>query len=72
MNKEYISPRGHSWEEVESQLFTPEERAAAKLRVAKMIELADARAEKGISIKKIKAIIAIAIMQYRDSRVHYD
>ena len=72
MIEEWINPRGYSWEEVREQLLTPEERDASNLRVAKMIELSNARAEKGISIKKLKAIIAIAIMKYRDSRVHYE
>ena len=72
MSEDWIDPRGYSWEEIREQLLTPEEREASNLRVAKMIELANAKAEKGISIKKLKAMIAIAIMQYRDSKVHYE
>jgi len=59
MSEEWIDPRGHSWAEVESQLFTPEERAASNLRVAMMIELANARAEKGISQKKLEAMSGV-------------
>ena len=43
MSNEYISPKGHTWDEIEGELFTPEEIAASDLRVAMMIELARAR-----------------------------
>jgi ribosome-binding protein aMBF1 (putative translation factor) len=59
MSEEYINPEGHSWEEVCEPLFTPEERAASDLRVAMMIELAKARAEKGISQKKLEAMSGV-------------
>ena len=59
MSEEYISPKGHSWNEVREQLLTPEERAASNLRVAMMIELANARAEKGISQKKLEAMSGV-------------
>jgi len=59
MSEQYISPRGHSWDEIESQLYTPEEIAASDLRVAMMIELANARAEKGISQKKLEALSGV-------------
>jgi hypothetical protein len=32
MNEEYISPKGHSWDEVREQLLTPEERSASNWR----------------------------------------
>jgi ribosome-binding protein aMBF1 (putative translation factor) len=59
MGEEHISPRGHSWDEVESRLYTPEEIAASNLRVAMMIEIANARAEKGISQKKLEAMSGV-------------
>jgi len=59
MDNEYISPRGHSWDEVERELFTPEERAASNLRVAMMVALANARAERGISQKKLEALSGV-------------
>jgi hypothetical protein len=34
MNKEIINPRGHTWDEVEKKLFTPEEIAECDLKVA--------------------------------------
>ena len=36
---DYISPIGRSWDEVEKELFTPEEIAASNLRVAVIGEL---------------------------------
>jgi ribosome-binding protein aMBF1 (putative translation factor) len=39
--------------------FTPEELAASDLRVAMMIELANARAEKGISQKKLEELSGV-------------
>jgi ribosome-binding protein aMBF1 (putative translation factor) len=59
MSEEYISPKGHKWSEVREQILTPEERSASDLRVAMMIELANARAEKGISQKKLEAMSGV-------------
>jgi len=50
---------GPSWEEVREQLFTPEERAASDLRVAMMLELIQARKEKGISQKKLEEMSGV-------------
>lgn len=50
---------GSSWEDVRNELLTPEERAASNLRVAMMLELANARAEKGISQKKLEALSGV-------------
>ena len=47
--REHNSPIGHTWEEVERETFTPEEIAASNLRVAMMVELVNARQERGIS-----------------------
>ena len=47
---------GRSWDEVERELFTPEEIAESDLRVALIGELIKARQEKGISQKKLEDI----------------
>lgn len=44
---------GHTWDEVEKELFTPEEIAASDLRVALIGELIKARQEKDASQKKL-------------------
>jgi DNA-binding XRE family transcriptional regulator len=49
---------GDALELIESYL-TPEEKAASDLRVAMMIELAYARAEKGISQKKLEELSGV-------------
>jgi DNA-binding XRE family transcriptional regulator len=59
MSEKHISPRGHSWSEVRVQLFTPEEIAASNLRVAMMCEIANARAERGISQKKLEDLSGV-------------
>lgn len=50
---------GRSWEEVEKELFTPEEIAESNLRVALIGELVKARKEKGISQKKLEEISGV-------------
>ena len=59
MSEKVISPKGHSWSEVRGHIMTPGERAASNLRVAMMLELAAARAEKGISQKKLEALSGV-------------
>ena len=59
MNNDYTSPRGHTWDDIEKELFTPEEIAASDLRVAMMIELARARQERGISQKKLEELSGV-------------
>jgi len=59
MNKKNNSAQGHSWSEVRKQILTPEERAASKLRVAMMVELTNARTEKGITQKKLEEISGV-------------
>ncbi len=54
-----VSPIGHSWEEVEHELYTPEEIAASDLRVAIIGELIKARQEKGISQKKLEELSGV-------------
>ncbi len=55
----YISPIGRSWDEVEKELFTPEEIAASNLRVAVIGELIKARNERGISQKQLEEMSGV-------------
>lgn len=50
---------GHTWDEVQKELFTPEEIAASNLRAAIMVELIKARQEKGISQKKLEELSGV-------------
>ena len=50
---------GGDWETLRKELFTPEEIAASNLRVAMMIELANARKERGISQKKLEELSGV-------------
>lgn len=50
---------GHSWAEIEEELFTPEEIAESNLRVALIGELIKARQEKGISQKKLEELSGV-------------
>ena len=50
---------GSSWEEVRSELFTPEEIAESNLRVALIGEIIKARQEKGISQKKLEELSGV-------------
>ena len=59
MSDKHISHRGHTWDEVEKEIFTPEELAASNLRVAMMIELTNARRERGISQKKLEELSGV-------------
>ena len=47
------------WEEVERELFTPQEIAESNLRVALMGELIRARREQGISQKKLEELSGV-------------
>ncbi len=59
MTTNKISPIGHSWDEVEKTLFTPEEIAASNLRVALIGELIKARHEQGLSQKKLEILSGV-------------
>ena len=59
MNK-VISPKGRSWDEVEKEIFTPEEIAASNLRVEIMVELTKARNENGISQRKLEELSGVS------------
>lgn len=50
---------GKSWDEVEGELFTPEEIAQSNLRVSLIGELIKARKERGISQKKLEQLSGV-------------
>ncbi len=51
---------GQKWEDVEKELFTPEEIAESDLRVAVIGELIKARNEKGLSQRDLASLSGIA------------
>ena len=53
------SALGGTWEELQEELFSPEEIAASNLRVALIGELIKARQEKGISQKKLEELSGV-------------
>jgi len=48
-----------SWNELKKELFTPEEIAASKLRVAMMVEIVRARKERGVSQRKLEELSGV-------------
>lgn len=52
-------PIGHSWNEVEKEIFTQKEISASELRVALIGELIKARKERGISQKKLEKMSGV-------------
>ncbi|MCM1508500.1 MAG: helix-turn-helix domain-containing protein [Ruminococcus flavefaciens] len=50
---------GRSWDELEKEIFTPEEIAESRLRVALIGELIKARQEQGISQKKLEELSGV-------------
>jgi len=48
-----------SWDDLENELFTPEEIAASDLRVAMMIELVRARKERGLSQRGLEELSGV-------------
>ncbi len=60
MSKKFVSPIGRYWDsEFERKIFTPEEIAASDLRVAMMIEISEAMAQKGISHEKLETLSGV-------------
>lgn len=53
------SALGGTWEELQKELFTPEEIAVSNLRVALIGELIKARQERGISQKKLEELSGV-------------
>lgn len=56
---EEFSPIGRSWEEIEKEIFSPEEIAASDLRVAIMCELIDARQKRGITQQQLEHLSGV-------------
>ena len=50
---------GESWDDVRRELFTPEEIAASDLRVGIMMELTQARNERGLSQRKLEELSGV-------------
>ena len=50
---------GRTWEELEKEIFSPEEIAASELRVALLSELIEARNEKRISQKELEKLCGV-------------
>ena len=50
---------GESWEDVRRELFTPEELAASDLRVALMVELSNARHDRGLSQRQLEELCGV-------------
>lgn len=51
---------GRSWEELEKDIYTPEEIAASDLRVALINEMIKAREDQGISQRKLEELSGVA------------
>ncbi len=50
---------GGTWDELEKEIFTPEEIAASDLRVARIGEFVKARNEKGITQRKLEELSGV-------------
>lgn len=59
MSKTKISPRGSSWDDLEKQLFTPEQIAESDARVAIINEMIRAREEEGITQKQLEVMSGV-------------
>lgn len=59
MSKEVVSSLGGSWEDFEREIFTPDEIAASRLRVAIMGELVKARKDVGVSQKRLEDLSGV-------------
>ncbi|MBQ6316973.1 MAG: helix-turn-helix transcriptional regulator [Oscillospiraceae bacterium] len=54
------SALGRTWEEVRSELFTPEEIAESNMRVALMKQLVEARRSQGITQKQLEQLSGVS------------
>lgn len=59
MSKAKISPRGSSWDDLEKQLFTPEQIAESDARVEIINEMIRAREEEGITQKQLEVMSGV-------------
>ena len=48
-----------SWDDVEKELFSPDEIAASDLRVELMVQIARARKERGVTQKKLEELSGV-------------
>jgi DNA-binding XRE family transcriptional regulator len=54
-----MSEKWTTWDEIDEQIYTPEERSASELRVAFLCALIDARNEKRITQKELERLSGI-------------
>lgn len=59
MSKAKLSPMGSSWDELQKELFTPQEIAESEARVAIINEMIKAREENGITQKQLEEMSGI-------------
>ena len=59
MKKAKVSPIGTSWDELEKALYTPQEIADSKVRVALINQIIEAREEEGITQKELEKISGV-------------
>lgn len=59
MKKAKVSPIGTSWDELEKVLYTPQEIADSKVRVALINQIIEAREEEGITQKELEKISGV-------------
>lgn len=59
MKKAKVSPIGTSWDELEKALYTPQEIADSKVRVALINQIIAAREEEGITQKELEKISGV-------------
>ena len=59
MSVELGGTKWTTWDDVEKEMFTPEEIAESDLRVALIGELIKARQEKGISLKQLEELSGV-------------
>lgn len=59
MSKTKTSPKGTSWNDLQKQLFTPQEISESKIRVAIINEVIKAREQDGITQKQLEAMSGV-------------
>lgn len=59
MSKKKISPRGTTWDELEKELFSPEEIEESNVRIAIVNEMIRAREEDGITQKQLEEMSGV-------------
>jgi DNA-binding XRE family transcriptional regulator len=54
MNNKFVSPVGDDWDDVRTEIFTPEEIAECDIKVALLGEIIKARQESGVTQKDLE------------------